>query len=206
MRVDTDSRPPMPPMAGDSASSRDGRLTPARRSAACRSPGSAGRRALRAGRATQRPRSVGGLAAHMTPAVASTRADHQGLTRAQRRGVPTCLGAVLLLVSVSTAWANDVEKMAMVRVRLSTDATTAAGCTRVGRTSDDSVKDLRRKIVRAGGNTGIVSFGVEDLSMIYADVFQCTSPATAPPASKVPPDIPPPPAGTPPPPPPGPSR
>ncbi len=114
--------------------------------------------------------------------------------------------AVLLLVSVSYAWADDAERMAMVRVRLSTEAATAKGCIRVGRVNDDSVKDLRRKIVRAGGDTGVLSFGIDDMSTMYAEVFRCASTRATPPAPNVPPNIPPPPPGPPPPPPPGSSR
>ena len=113
----------------------------------------------------------------------------------------------MVLVGVPCAWAQeDLERMAMARVRLSTEATVAAGCTRVGRVSDDSIKDLRRKIVRAGGNTAVLSFGVADMSTIYADVFRCSTSAASPPATSLPAGIPPPPPGPPPPPPPGPSR
>jgi hypothetical protein len=90
----------------------------------------------------------------------------------------------------------------------------------MGAVNDDSVKDLRRKIVRAGGNTALVIFGVEDMSRIYAEVFRCPTPEAPPsaggapsppapgvsrsPAAPLPPapDVPPPPAGPPPPPPP----
>lgn len=113
----------------------------------------------------------------------------------------------MVLVGVSSAWAEDeLERMAMTRVRLSTEAAVAAGCTRIGRVSDDSIKDLRKKIVRAGGNTAVLSFGIADLSQIYADVFRCDASAASPPATSLPPGIPPPPPGPPPPPPPGPSR
>ena len=112
----------------------------------------------------------------------------------------------LVLLSVSPAWADDAEKMAMARVRLTTDAGVAKGCARVGRVNDDSVKDLRKKIVRAGGDTGLVSFGIDDMSMIYAEVFRCPSPGAAPPGTVAPPSIPPPPPGPPPPPPPSLSR
>jgi hypothetical protein len=127
----------------------------------------------------------------------------------------------MVLAGVSSAWGQEeLERMAMTRLRLSTDAAVAAGCTRVGQVSDDSVKDLRRKIVRAGGNTAVLSFGTADLSQIYADVFRCDGipaaapttglpPGTPPPPPGVPPrplGIPPPPPGPPPPPPPGPSR
>jgi uncharacterized protein YcfJ len=104
--------------------------------------------------------------------------------------IPVVRGSQPKFAPVSYAWADDAEKIAMARVRLSTEPTMAAGCTRIGFVSDDSIKDLRKKIVRAGGDTGVLSFGADD---IYAEVFRC-------------PTIPPPPAGTPPPPPPGPSR
>lgn len=109
---------------------------------------------------------------------------------------------LLLVVAAPAAWADDAEKLAMARVRLSTEAAAATGCTRLGHVSDDSVKDLRRKVVRAGGNTAILSFSPQDLSMIYADVFRCATAQSRPPAATVPPDIPAPPPGPPPPPPP----
>ena len=110
----------------------------------------------------------------------------------------TCL--IVLLVSVSHAWASDGASMAMTQVRLTTEAALLSGCTRVGSVSDDSVKDLRRKIVKAGGNAALLSFRVDDLSTIQAEVYRCTG------AAKAPFNIPPPPAGTPPGPPPAPSR
>src|SRR5262249_39646759 len=99
-------------------------------------------------------------------------------------------------------WADDAERMAMAQVRLSTDAAMANGCVRVGQVTDDSIKDLRRKIVKAGGDTAILWFGVDE---IHAQVFRCKSAVATPPAPPVAPSIPPPP-GIPPPPPPGISR
>lgn len=107
---------------------------------------------------------------------------------------------IALMISVSSAHADDAEKAAMARVRLTTEAALAAGCTRLGSVNDESVKDLRRKILRAGGNTGVISFRLDDLSTIYADVFWC------PPRTTAPPNVPPPPPGAPPPPPRGSSR
>jgi hypothetical protein len=112
---------------------------------------------------------------------------------------------LLLATTAGLAWADDAEKIAMARVRLSTEPNVATGCVRVGLVSDDSIKDLRRKIVRAGGNTGILWFPTYDLGIINALVLRCDAPG-APSAAPVPPDIPPPPLGAPPPPPPGPSR
>jgi len=107
-------------------------------------------------------------------------------------------GTALLLVasSVSSAWAQDMERFAMSQLRLSTDPGIATGCARMARVSDDSLKDLRRKIVRSGGNTAVLSFAADDLSMILADVYRCQPPA------RRPANVPPPPAGAPPPPPP----
>ena len=118
-------------------------------------------------------------------------------------------GALLLLASALPAAADDGERIAMARVRLTTDPALTRGCTRVGAVSDDSIKDLRRKIVRAGGDTALLAFGVEDLSMVYAQIFRCPPPPPAsapappaPPAAPRPPGVPPPPPGSPPPPPP----
>jgi len=90
----------------------------------------------------------------------------------------------------------------MAQVRLTTEAALLSGCTRIGVVRDDDVKDLRRKIVRAGGTAAVLEFGVDDLSTVQAEVYRCTSTA------KAPSNIPPPPAGMPPPPPPpaGPAR
>ena len=93
-------------------------------------------------------------------------------------------------------WAEVAEKRAMAQVRLTTEAALLSGCTRIGIVRDDSVKDLRRKIVRAGGNAAVLAFGVDDLSTMQAEVYRCTRTA------KAPSNIPPPAAGTPPPPPP----
>ena len=103
---------------------------------------------------------------------------------------------LLLMAPAGNAWAEDVERFAMSHVRLSTDPGIASGCGRVARVSDDSLKDLRRKVVRAGGNTAVLSFAADDLSMILADVYRCQ------PAARRPSNVPPPPAGAPPPPPP----
>jgi hypothetical protein len=107
------------------------------------------------------------------------------------------VGAMLVL-SASPVAADEGERLAMTRVRLTTDPGLTRACTRLGSVRDDSVKDLRRKIVRAGGDTALLAFGIEDMSMVYAQVFRC------PPAAREahPPGVPPPPPGPPPPPPP----
>src|SRR5262245_18854519 len=92
----------------------------------------------------------------------------------------------------------------MAQVRFSTEITAAEGCMRIGSVKDNSVRDLRRKIVRAGGDTGILSFGMDD--QIRAEVFRCPPPFVtplpsigAPPGSAFPPSsVPPPRPGDPP--------
>ena len=116
-------------------------------------------------------------------------------------------GLLLLLgaASAGPAAAQDAEKIAMARVRLTTEPGLTQGCTRIGPARDDSIKDLRRKVVKMGGNTAILAFGgTEDLSVIYAEVFRCGAPPAAAPGT-APARIPLPPAGPPPPPPPPPA-
>ena len=90
----------------------------------------------------------------------------------------------LLLASLSLAQADDGEHLAMARVRLSTEAAAAKGCTRVGAVSDDKVKDLRKKIVRQGGDTAILTFSTDNMSTILAEVYKCPAKTTAAPAPK----------------------
>jgi hypothetical protein len=109
---------------------------------------------------------------------------------------------IALLASVTSACVASVapnpadeELNAMTSVRLTTEPALAAGCTRVGAMSDDNIRDLRRKIVRAGGNTAVVSFNTMEMSMLLAEVFRCPTTPNGP-------SIPHPPAGAPPAPPP----
>ena len=113
------------------------------------------------------------------------------------------LTLALVLAPLSSPEADDAERYAMSRLRLTTEATRTRGCTLVGSVSDDSIKDLRRKVLHLGGDTALLTFGIEDLSRIYAQVFRCPTPAppAAPPPAKPAPPPPPPPPGTPPPPP-----
>ncbi len=106
----------------------------------------------------------------------------------------------LLVASASSAAADDAEHLAMARVRLTTEPSVARGCTRVGQVSDDSVKDLRRKIVRAGGDVGVLSFSTDNMEIILAQVYRCPAPASAAPrtAPPTPPPPPPPPPAKPP--------
>ena len=108
--------------------------------------------------------------------------------------------AVLVALGVAAAAAAQEDRAALARVRLTTDPRVPLGCTRVALVHDDSLKDLRRKVVKAGGDTALLSFPADDLGRIDAQVFRCPPPSTTPP--HVPSQIPPPPAGPPPPPPP----
>jgi hypothetical protein len=119
----------------------------------------------------------------------------------------TYVGGMLLLAAplVGPAAAQDLEKIAMARVRLTTEPARAQGCSRVGTARDDSIRDLRRKVVKMGGNTALLAFGgTEDLSAVYAEVFRCADPPANAPGT-APARIPQPPAGPPPPPPPAPA-
>jgi hypothetical protein len=108
----------------------------------------------------------------------------------------TFAASVTLVTVAPDAAADTAEELnAMSRVRLTTEPALAAGCTRIGAMSDDNVKDLRRKIVRAGGNTAVISFNTAEMSMLLAEVFRCSTTPNGP-------SIPHPPAGAPPPPPP----
>jgi len=107
---------------------------------------------------------------------------------------PAVLAAVVIVAATSTASAQD-ERAVLARVRLTTDPRVPVGCTRVGLVRDDSIKDLRRKVIKAGGDTALLSFPADDLERIDAQVFRC-------PAHATPSQIPPPPPGAPPPPPP----
>lgn len=98
----------------------------------------------------------------------------------------------IALAAVLPAAAQDAERFAMAGLRLSTDAAVARSCTRIGYVTDDSLKDLRRKVVRLGGDTAVLSFRSDDLSVIQAEVFRC------PPARVPPPPPPPPPPPAPP--------
>ncbi len=110
-----------------------------------------------------------------------------------RHGMRTLL-TLAVLAAASPARADDpLERAAMARVRLTTEGAAAQGCPPVGRASDDSVKDLRRKVVRAGGDTAVITFGTVDDDKIYATIYRCAGARR---------DIPPPPPGQPPPPPP----
>jgi hypothetical protein len=108
------------------------------------------------------------------------------------------------------SWQDEQEQKAMAAVFLTTEPALVSGCNQIGVAGDDNVKDLRRKIVRGGGNAAVLTFRVDDLKMMAAEVYKCPTAAAKAQSSPAPPparspsanEPPPPPAGTPPPPPP----
>ena len=108
-------------------------------------------------------------------------------------------GLLLLLTAPLSepADAQDTEKMAMARIRFTTEPGLTQGCSRIGTARDDSLRDLRRKIVKMGGNAAFLAFGgSEDLAVLYAEVFRCGDPPAAAPGT-APARVPVPPAGSP---------
>ena len=115
---------------------------------------------------------------------------------------------LVVLLSAELATADDAMRLAMARLRLTTDPKIPVGCTPLGSVDDNSVKRLRVKVVRLGGDTALLSFPTERLERITAIVFRCppaaAEPSTPPAVTSEPPVAPsvPPPASAPPPPPP----
>ena len=101
------------------------------------------------------------------------------------RGATGVAGMLLLTASLAgPAPAQEPEKIVLARVRLTTEPGLTDGCARVGTARDDSIRDLRRKVVKMGGNTAVLAFGgSEDLAMVYAEVFRCGDPPAAAPGT-----------------------
>ena len=117
---------------------------------------------------------------------------------------------LVVLLSAELATADDAMRLAMARLRLTTDPKIPVGCTPLGSVDDNSVKRLRVKVVRLGGDTALLSFPTERLERITAIVFRCppaaAEPSTPPAVTSEPPAAPsvlPPASAPPPPPPPG---
>jgi hypothetical protein len=105
------------------------------------------------------------------------------------------LATVAIIAMPGAVRAEDAERSAMANLRLSTEAGIVRGCTRIGFASDTSLKDLRRKIVRAGGDTAVLSFRQDELDRTQAEIYRCATTRSpgAPPAPPPPPPPPPPP-------------
>jgi hypothetical protein len=80
---------------------------------------------------------------------------------------------VVLLLFVLAGPVFAAEKVAMFAVRLTTEASVLSGCEVTGRVSDSSMEDLRKKILRSGGNAGLLMFDSLDLEKVHADVYRC---------------------------------
>ena len=81
---------------------------------------------------------------------------------------------LLVVAFAGPAFGQGVsEKVAMFAVRLTTEAPVLSSCERTGRVSDSSMEDLRKKIVRAGGNAGLLVFASDDLDEVHAEVYRC---------------------------------
>jgi len=124
--------------------------------------------------------------------------------------VALIFAVLVVLLSAELATADDAMRLAMARLRLTTDPKIPVGCTPLGSVDDNSVKRLRVKVVRLGGDTALLSFPTERLERITAIVFRCppaaAEPSTPPAVTSEPPAAPsvlPPASAPPPPPPPG---
>jgi hypothetical protein len=96
----------------------------------------------------------------------------------------------LVVILSAIVWADNVEKAMRARVVLTTDPKAVESCALVGTVSDDSLSDLRKKTVRAGADTGLLSFTSGD--EVVARIFRCPSPQSiAPVATAVAPPTPP---------------
>jgi len=88
----------------------------------------------------------------------------------KRVGLGAALAVTLASYGVSVH-ANDREKLAMARLRLTTEAQTLPpNCTLGGTVKDDSMEDLRKEDRSCWCDTGLLSFPSDDLSIIYAKV------------------------------------
>ncbi|MGH7310510.1 MAG: hypothetical protein ACREK6_17635 [Candidatus Rokuibacteriota bacterium] len=89
------------------------------------------------------------------------------------------LAVVIVLATDRAAWGQPVDRQILLRVLLATDARQVAACQRLGIVSDTSPEDLRKKILRAGGNAGFVTFDPTDPDKMNAEVYRCPPAAAA---------------------------
>ena len=83
------------------------------------------------------------------------------------------LAMALVMALAAGAAAQDSERAAMAQIRFSTEPAAAQGCSHINSAKDNSLRDLRRKIVRVGGNMAVLSFHVDDLSTLFAEIYRC---------------------------------
>ena len=87
--------------------------------------------------------------------------------------LPAAVFLLLFVLAGPAFGGSAAEKVAMFTVRLTTEASVLSGCEVTGRVSDSSMEDLRKKIVRSGGNAGLLVFDSLDLEKVHADVYRC---------------------------------
>ena len=98
------------------------------------------------------------------------------------------LAIVILLATTSGASGQRFDRQTLLRVQLATEARQVATCQRLTIVSDTSPEDLRKKILRSGGDTGLVTFDPADPDKMTAVVYRCQAESiTAPPAAPAPP-------------------
>jgi hypothetical protein len=100
-------------------------------------------------------------------------------------GMRRALLAIVVLVagSTSSVWGQPIDRQTLLRVRLATDASQVASCQRLGLVSDTSPEDLRKKILRGGGDTGLVTFDAMDPDKMNAEVYRCQKPVAVAPTT-----------------------
>lgn len=87
------------------------------------------------------------------------------------RRLLTVLG--LVLAAHAPAFGDAAEKAAILGLRLTTEPDRLTDCQTIGRVSDDEIEDLRKKIVRSGGNAALITFDQHDLDKVHAEVYRC---------------------------------
>jgi hypothetical protein len=88
------------------------------------------------------------------------------------------LAIVVLVASTPSVWGQAFDRQTLLRVLLATDARQVATCQRLGLVSDTSPEDLRKKILRGGGDAGLVTFDAMDPDKMNAEVYRCQKPVT----------------------------
>jgi hypothetical protein len=97
------------------------------------------------------------------------------------------LAIAMVLVMAPAAWGQPIDRQTLLRVLLATDARQVAACQLIGIVSDTSPEDLRKKILRMGGDAGLVAFDGADPDRMNAQVYRC--PQIGPPAAAAPPGV-----------------
>jgi hypothetical protein len=105
----------------------------------------------------------------------------------RRALVAIVLVLTTMLATDPAAWGQPIDRQTLLRVLLATDVRQVASCQRLGIVSDTSPEDLRKKILRMGGDAGFVTFDLADPDRMNAEVYRCRAVAApaAPPVAGV---------------------